>query len=208
MASPEKSTTEKRKSPSQTRSRRRVELILDSARELLRDDGLSGFTTTAIADRAGIPVSSLYQYYPNKKAILVAIYDDYLASVRSVFGEFDAPKYQSMDHKAFFSKLFSTISRAELRDQIEDALDQAITLHPELAELDRQHREQTADILAALFRRRGSTWSMPKLRRLAQFLYCINAGIWAYRSSVHPPKKELLEWELNITQTALSSCFD
>lgn len=49
--------------------------ILHAAVRVLRDDGALGFTTTRVADEAGISVGSLYQYFPNKHAIVLAVHD-------------------------------------------------------------------------------------------------------------------------------------
>jgi AcrR family transcriptional regulator len=185
-----------------------VELILDSTRELLREQGLTGFTTTAIAARAGIPVSSVYQYFPDKKAILVAIYTDYLGGILEVYNEFEDPKYDVMDREQVLDKLYRALLQAELRDSIEDALEHAIHAYPELAAVDREHRELTADILAPLLRRLGSRWRMPRLRRLVQFLYCVNNGIWTYRNEVQPPKQERIEWEIDLMHATINRCFD
>ena len=65
--------TEARKSPSQERSRRTVDRILDAAARIFHECGYSGATTNAIADEAGVSVGSLYQYFPNKDALLVAL---------------------------------------------------------------------------------------------------------------------------------------
>ncbi|MBL8776706.1 MAG: TetR/AcrR family transcriptional regulator [Acidimicrobiales bacterium] len=49
--------------------------IVEAALRVLREDGPLGFTTTKVADEAGISVGSLYQYFPNKHAIVVALHD-------------------------------------------------------------------------------------------------------------------------------------
>jgi AcrR family transcriptional regulator len=48
--------------------------ILDAAVRVLRDEGALGFTTSRVADEAGISVGSLYQYFPNKHALVIAIH--------------------------------------------------------------------------------------------------------------------------------------
>jgi AcrR family transcriptional regulator len=48
--------------------------LLDAAVRVLRDEGALGFTTTRVADEAGVSVGSLYQYFPNKHALVVAIH--------------------------------------------------------------------------------------------------------------------------------------
>ena len=67
------SRTGPRKSPSQERSRRTVDRILDAATRIFHEQGYTGATTNDIADEADISVGSLYQYFPNKDALLVAL---------------------------------------------------------------------------------------------------------------------------------------
>jgi len=59
-----------RKLPRQARSARLVADILEAAIRVLVRDGARRFTTARVAERAGISVGSLYQYFPNKEAIL------------------------------------------------------------------------------------------------------------------------------------------
>ena len=69
------SRTLPRRTPQQDRSVHRVKTILDVARELIGKDGASGLKMTEIAKLAGIPIGSLYQYFPEKAAIIKALYD-------------------------------------------------------------------------------------------------------------------------------------
>ena len=50
--------------------------ILQAAVRVLHDDGALGFTTTRVADEAGISVGSLYQYFPNKHALVLAVHHE------------------------------------------------------------------------------------------------------------------------------------
>lgn len=59
--------------PTQARSRERVERILDATAGLVLVDGIDGLTTRAIADAAELPVASLYQYFSDKEAVLLAL---------------------------------------------------------------------------------------------------------------------------------------
>ena len=67
------SRTAPRKSPSQERSRLTVNRILDAATRIFHEQGYMGATTNDIADEADVSVGSLYQYFPNKDALLVAL---------------------------------------------------------------------------------------------------------------------------------------
>jgi AcrR family transcriptional regulator len=62
-----------RKAPRQARSLATVEVILAAAARVLSRESLAGFNTNRIAEVAGVSVGSLYQYFPNKDAILVAL---------------------------------------------------------------------------------------------------------------------------------------
>ena len=63
-----------RRRPRQERSRERVERILDATAALLGDDmPADQITTAAIAEEAGVPIGSVYQYFPNKLAVLAEL---------------------------------------------------------------------------------------------------------------------------------------
>jgi AcrR family transcriptional regulator len=61
-----------RKSPVQARSSATVQAILQAAIQVLLKDGKERLTTTKVAARAGVSVGTLYQYFPNKSALLQA----------------------------------------------------------------------------------------------------------------------------------------
>lgn len=61
-----------RKTPIQARSGATVEAINEATIQVLLAHGLTRFTTTRVAERAGVSVGTLYQYFPNKEALLFA----------------------------------------------------------------------------------------------------------------------------------------
>jgi AcrR family transcriptional regulator len=65
-----------RKHPRQARSNQLVEAVLDAAVQVLTKEGAQRFTTARVAERAGVSVGSLYQYFPNKAAILFRLQSD------------------------------------------------------------------------------------------------------------------------------------
>jgi len=62
-----------RKAPRQRRSTHTVEAILEAAALVLEADGLEGFNTNAVARRAGASIGTLYQYFPSKDALTLAL---------------------------------------------------------------------------------------------------------------------------------------
>jgi len=73
-----------RRSPAQSRSRGTVAVILEAAARVFAQHGYARGTTNRIAERAGVSVGSLYEYFPSKDAILVALAEAHLAEARSV----------------------------------------------------------------------------------------------------------------------------
>jgi AcrR family transcriptional regulator len=73
-----------RKQPLQDRSRATVEAILRAAAELFAARGYARTNTNVVARRAGVSVGSLYQYFPNKDAILAGLLDRHLDLVDAV----------------------------------------------------------------------------------------------------------------------------
>lgn len=61
------------KRPQQERSKARVEKILLTTGELLRDIGYEALSTKQVAARAGLPVGTIYQFFPNKDALVQAL---------------------------------------------------------------------------------------------------------------------------------------
>jgi AcrR family transcriptional regulator len=64
-----------RRTPRQERSAQMNEIILEAATRILRKHGAASFTTNKVAEKAGISVGSLYQYYPNKEALLFRLHE-------------------------------------------------------------------------------------------------------------------------------------
>jgi AcrR family transcriptional regulator len=62
-----------RKLPAQARSAETVKAVVEAAARILETKGFDGYTTNAVADRAGVSIGSLYQYFPNKDAITKAL---------------------------------------------------------------------------------------------------------------------------------------
>lgn len=76
MAHPRPARLSSRKQPQQARSANLVAAILEAAVQVLATEGAGRFTTVRVAERAGVSVGSLYQYFPNKAAILFRLQSD------------------------------------------------------------------------------------------------------------------------------------
>lgn len=71
-----------RKTPRQARARATQDAILEAAAHIIGRGGLAAFNTNAVAERAGVSIGSLYQYFPNKDALMVALIERQQAQQR------------------------------------------------------------------------------------------------------------------------------
>ena len=84
-----KDATAVRKDPIQDRSRQLVQSLLDATADILVRQGYERLTTNRVAEAAGVSVGSLYQYFPNKQALVAALIqrwcDDVMATMSGQF---------------------------------------------------------------------------------------------------------------------------
>ena len=73
-----------RREPKQQRSRQTVEAVLEAVQRVLRRHGAKAITTNRVAEAAGVSIGSLYQYFPDKQAIFMALHDRHVDGVRHV----------------------------------------------------------------------------------------------------------------------------
>ena len=105
---PSHSSTLVRRAPQQDRSTRRVAAFLGAAEALFAELGFEAATMTAIAEQAGSSIGALYSYFPDKKAIALALLDTYAGQIkehwRKLFDEVAA--YSSRDFSERFIDRF------------------------------------------------------------------------------------------------------
>ena len=77
----------RRRVPSQNRSKDTVEKLLNVTEELLEEIGLDRLTTVLIADKAGLSIGSVYEYFPNKHSILFALASRWIDKMQIVMAE-------------------------------------------------------------------------------------------------------------------------
>jgi AcrR family transcriptional regulator len=97
MKAAQKRDTEPRKQPKQARSVATVSAVLEGVAQVLETEGFEKLTTTRVAERAGTSVGTLYQYYPSKDALLVAVVEAKMAAVDQALSKtFDLPASASL----------------------------------------------------------------------------------------------------------------
>jgi len=109
-------TLRPRKSPVQARSAATIEALHVAAIQVLTREGLSHCTTTRIAARAGTSVGSLYQYYPNRDALLAAVLKKHLDGIAGAV-ERACSEHRGKPVSLMVSALVTAFLTEKLRDR-------------------------------------------------------------------------------------------
>lgn len=100
-----------RRKPRQARSQERVNRILDVAEELFASQGYAATTTNAIAAQAQVPIGSLYQFFPDKTAILKALALRYADMLHQEFVLIDEAEAVTLPLVDYVNQLIDTTDR-------------------------------------------------------------------------------------------------
>jgi AcrR family transcriptional regulator len=100
-----------RRQPRQTRSQERVNQILDVAEQLFISEGYNATTTNAIAAGAKVSIGSLYQFFPDKKAILQALMMRYMELLHQQFTELNTAETATLTLSTFVDRMIDATDR-------------------------------------------------------------------------------------------------
>jgi len=113
-----------RKQPQQARSSELVQAILEAAVRVLEKEGAQRFTTARVAEKAGVSVGSVYQYFPNKASILFRLQSDEwrenTAMMRAILQDKAAPPLERV-RKLVHTFVKSECDEAAVRIALSDA---------------------------------------------------------------------------------------
>jgi AcrR family transcriptional regulator len=141
-----------RKRPRQARSRALVDAILDATARVLVRDGYAALTTNAVAALAGVSIGSLYQYFPNKDALVLALRERHSHQMQAlIMGE--VARWEMAEPGATLTGLLTRAIHAAMEaHRLEPALHRVLAL--EAAHLEEEHEEdETEGFLRALLER-------------------------------------------------------
>jgi AcrR family transcriptional regulator len=182
MSAPQK--IQLRKQPLQQRAEKRVAEIIAAYRRLLASEALS-ITTNSVAREACIPVSSLYQYFPNKEAIAFAVYREWaeealeeLRTRREVAKESGSwHEFLTLNSSGFFGSL----SSAKIVHQLSPVMDAS----PELKKAQREYLAQMNAIVCDTLRILGSDWPDKPLANIVSLLIELNTTTFRHMARQH-----------------------
>lgn len=124
MSDHHKPLISQRKKPKQARSTELVAIILEAATQVLAKEGAPRFTTARVAERAGVSVGSIYQYFPNKASILFRLqhneWQQTTDLLRSILEDPDKPPLDRL-RVLVHAFIRSECEEAEMRVALDDA---------------------------------------------------------------------------------------
>lgn len=186
-------TISPRKMPRQSRSRDTVEAILGAAARVLERESLEGFNTNRVAEMAGVSVGSVYQYFPNKDALMAALIERAQAAlageVEAVVGRTDGlPLEAALESvaKAVVEQQYGTPRLAAAIDREEVRLPVAAALIAG----EKRLLEATARLLA---RHEAELAGLDRTQAARDCLVITKALVEADVGSEQPPPRDLAD---------------
>ena len=180
--------TELRQEPTSSRSRAVFERILNAALEVLAEEGLDKLTTRRVADASGSNVSTLYRYFPNKEAIVLAAFERWSSEVLAALDRVEEESLGQADVGAFLGAILAELHGFSLDLRVWLALHQAMRMYSRLIPREREHAEAVAERLARYMRHYGSTWGDEALREFGILAYEFDC-LMVSRLAVLPPER-------------------
>lgn len=178
-----------RKRPRQARSSELVAVILEAAAQVLAQQGAARFTTARVAERAGVSIGSLYQYFPNKAAILFRLQTDEWTQnthvLQHVMGETNTPPLQRL------RALVHVFIRSECEEaDMRMALNDAAPLYRDAPEAQ-QVRASGEGLIAAFMNELLPAATAPVRALAAELLITTLSTVGKRFSSAAPPPERI-----------------
>jgi len=146
---PRKISTTPRKLPQQDRSKMTVDAILTATARILTEEGYDTASTNRIAELAGVSIGSLYQYFPNKEALVASLIErhtnEMVELVESKLSDlFDAPIEVALPEL-----VKAAIAAHAVNPKLHKVLDEEVPRIGQLKQIDNAAEEQINALLRA-----------------------------------------------------------
>jgi AcrR family transcriptional regulator len=198
-----------RRKPRQARSQERVNRILDVAEALLITEGYNATTTNAIAARAQVPIGSLYQFFPDKAAILQALAIRYGELLHQQLTTFNSVDLANLPLSACVEQLIDTTDRFFCEHPGYHAIFmEAQKTMPELAEIEDTADAQLIQDLKTSLAQRNARLDPADYEVIAFVLVkVIGTLLWLSLSQEKPFQQRLVAETKRFTLNYLQSYF-
>jgi AcrR family transcriptional regulator len=151
----QESYARRRRIPSQRRSRETVEAICAAASAIIEEEGLTALTTNGVAKRAGVSITAVYAYFPDKWAIVHELFERFERMRVDYLEEQFAGIATTPDWRSTMHATWDALVRFRLEVPAGIPLRQAISATPQLRQIDLDGTERASrDLAAAMLVRR------------------------------------------------------
>jgi AcrR family transcriptional regulator len=142
-----------RRAPSQQRSRERVERMLAAASALIAEQGSDAMRMGEVAERAGVSIGSLYQFFPDKRAIIWALAERYTVQSQACISAALADVSDAEGLRRAFSELVDTYYGLFLAEPVMRDIWSGTQADKALRELELADSRANAEFLTAVLKR-------------------------------------------------------
>ncbi len=157
--------------PVQDRAKHTVDVILDNAAVLLDEVGVDAFNTNLLAERAGVAVRSVYRYYPNKLAVIVALAERQAAEWQTLLARLMLP-LADRDQSAcdaWDAVLDAYVAYIEAK-QGRSAMHRAMQALPQLSEVNSRDNDVLSGTISTALKTRGLRQRPERLQSISMVL--------------------------------------
>jgi AcrR family transcriptional regulator len=149
---PHKRSTTPRKLPKQERSRITVEAILEATTHILTEESYDKASTNRIAERAGISIGSLYQYFPNKESLMAALMEQHSNEIAELVETKLSLLFDRQPEKAIPQLISAVIAAHAINPRLHQVLNEEIPRSERLQQMQ-QAEERITGLLRAYLER-------------------------------------------------------
>ncbi|MGQ3072908.1 MAG: TetR family transcriptional regulator [Ferrovibrionaceae bacterium] len=142
-----------RRTPSQARSRERVEKMLAAARDLIAEKGADALRMGEVAERAQVSIGSLYQFFPDKAAVIRTLAERYNAQGRACIADGLAGITDIAGLRTAFAALIDSYYGIFLSEPVMRDIWSGVQADPALRDLDREDSRINGAVLAGVMAR-------------------------------------------------------
>ena len=205
-----KTSVKPRKVPRQKRSKETVDRIMGAALVVLEEEGIDGLTAIKVSKKAGVNVASFYQYFPNKNAVVYAVFQSWLDWVMTVFDATEKSFFQKIPWRDFFYQLGTDIFKGSfISDKAAIELLLVMEIIPELKKRNETHGNDVIKRLTGYLKGYGSDWEETRLKELAMCLFYSANSLFRNAAEQDLQRKKLfMAWSADMLLTLTGKCFD
>ena len=177
------------KEPTQERSRARVDAMLRCARRLVIEHGVEGLKMRAVAEQAGVPIGTVYQFFPSRNALLARLIAEHFERLDAAL----VAQYEHVSTKAEFLEaadgFIEVVYRMVADDPALVEIWTGVQASKEIRHLDRRDSRRLADYLVGVVRPLVDARHSDARLFTACFLICDLMGA-AARTALTSPREE------------------